>query len=788
METKRIFLLTLLIGLAVTLHAQMESYLTYRRYTTQDGLPQMQTERLWQDSRGYIYIGTLSGFVRFDGRSFTPFLKGRRENIVEFVETGGQVRALGFRRQWLTDYNDVRMLPIDSRGYWQLNNLNADALPDGYVILENEQEQQRRLCRMTAHGFIPLLRGNLLDAMTPDRKLYVDSLGVLIPTQRGLYQLTRGSRQAVRLTSKGDIYTLMRTDSALLAFAADGIYAVSRNETRLVLATDWSAAAFGLTVKSLRSGELVIADEHTVYLYDGRSLRQIVTGINLVRDVLVDRWDRLWVATYQGAYCFFNRNFISHRLTDENDIVRALAADETDRVVMGTLNGKVLQSGETLISDDPSQYYGTSAVAIGRRVFMLCHSDVACVEDGHVHPLGLPQDRYKFLSKTEDGKLLIVTLKHIVTYDPETVQTDTLTSDIPYPWCAAMDGEGTLWAGSTLGVYSWNSGRKVVKADFPQRLIVTTMEADSSGTIFFASSDSLFMIHEGQVTPLNQQMPALAGHEVRALHVSPRGYLVVAVVDGLFVCRIGEDHELTDAHFFNHLNGFTMLEPLKAAMAETDDGTVWLSGVEEMTSFKPADLLDYNEEDTYVSPPTRWWQHWWVWFLGLLLMALAVWAVTRWYEKRRNHRRMIRLQREKLEKDQQIEAIRRKAIEADSTELAKDIVKMTERTTDERITFRTASGSIVVEISDIAFFKGDGNYSQIVTFHDKDTVLVGLGALEKMLSPETFVRADRSTLVNIHNIARLLPKQRRCIFRTASGQEVETTLLAPAFKRLQGLL
>ena len=90
--------------------------------------------------------------------------------------------------------------------------------------------------------------------------------------------------------------------------------------------------------------------------------------------------------------------------------------------------------------------------------------------------------------------------------------------------------------------------------------------------------------------------------------------------------------------------------------------------------------------------------------------------------------------------------------------------------------------------SDIAFFKGDGNYSQIVTFHDKDTVLVGLGALEKMLSPETFVRADRSTLVNIHNIARLLPKQRRCIFRTASGQEVETTLLAPAFKRLQGLL
>ena len=91
-------------------------------------------------------------------------------------------------------------------------------------------------------------------------------------------------------------------------------------------------------------------------------------------------------------------------------------------------------------------------------------------------------------------------------------------------------------------------------------------------------------------------------------------------------------------------------------------------------------------------------------------------------------------------------------------------------------------------MKDIAYFKGDGNYSQIVTFHDKDTVLLGLGALEKMLSPEVFVRADRSTLVNIHNVCQLLPKQRRCLFRSADGKKAETTLLAPAFKRLQALL
>jgi DNA-binding LytR/AlgR family response regulator len=151
---------------------------------------------------------------------------------------------------------------------------------------------------------------------------------------------------------------------------------------------------------------------------------------------------------------------------------------------------------------------------------------------------------------------------------------------------------------------------------------------------------------------------------------------------------------------------------------------------------------------------------------------------------------MIRLQREKLQREEQIEAIRQKAIEEQkASELAKDIVKMTEKSFEQRLSLRTASGSIMVDVKDIAYFKGDGNYSQIVTFQHTDTVLMGLGTLVKMLDPDTFVRADRSTLVNVHNICRLLPKQRRCVFRSpVTGQEVGTTLLAPAFKRLQALL
>ncbi len=174
---------------------------------------------------------------------------------------------------------------------------------------------------------------------------------------------------------------------------------------------------------------------------------------------------------------------------------------------------------------------------------------------------------------------------------------------------------------------------------------------------------------------------------------------------------------------------------------------------------------------------------------GEVLLPLAVWAATRWYEKRRNRRRMIMLQREKMQREELIDAIRKKVIEEVKTSnLAKDIVKMTEKSFDQRLTLRTASGTIMVDVKDIVYFKGEGNYSQIVTFHDKNMVLLGLGTLEEMLSPDVFVRADRSTLVNVHHIYTLLPKQHRCVFRSPSGQEIETMLLTPAFKRLQDLL
>ena len=637
--------------------------LSYRRFTTLDGLSQMQTEKVWQDSRGYIYIGTLSGFVRYDGLTLTPFLRGQRENIVGFQEIGGQVRAMGFVRQWSISGDNVTKEPIDPEGNFLLNNFNAADLPTGYVLLEDRQEQNRRLCQMTETGMKRVMTSPLLDEMTPDRKMYLDSTLLYVPTLQGGYRLQEG-HVAVKITDKTDIFSFIRTTDGLLALAADGLYRVDRDGISLLSEHPFDAPDYGLIVRQNRQRQLIVADSHTIWIYDAGLWRQLATGFNMIKDLFIDKWNRLWAATYQGVYCFFHCNFVNHRLADDNDIVRAMAFNH-GRMVMGTLNGKVMADGR-LLAESIDNFFAPSAAVIGGKVYMAGNGDVAAVSGDTVSWLGLSHDKYQFVSRYRD-RLVIGTRGSILLYDTGTRHLDTLTAETVRPWCAADDGQGRLWVGCTPGLYRLTGIEKgkvsieQVKST-PTTLVVTTMSSDRRGHVCFALGDSLFAISNGEIRPMTEVMPTLKGHEIRSVHVSTRGYLVVAAIDGLLVALIDDRCRAKDIHWFDAQSGFTMIEPLMATMAEADDGTVWLAGLEEMMSFRPDLLLDDNQESTIVVAPRPWWMQWWAWLACLLLLGLAVWWMARMFEQRRACKRMERLEDEKVKKELQLSAVRLKAI------------------------------------------------------------------------------------------------------------------------------
>ena len=88
----------------------------------------------------------------------------------------------------------------------------------------------------------------------------------------------------------------------------------------------------------------------------------------------------------------------------------------------------------------------------------------------------------------------------------------------------------------------------------------------------------------------------------------------------------------------------------------------------------------------------------------------------------------------------------------------------------ERISFRSVNGKIRVAPGDIACFKAEGNYAQMITFSGQDLVLENLLTLEQRLPPHIFVRADRSTIVNTERIYRLNNQQHTCTLQADDGR------------------
>ncbi len=596
MNTKHPILLCLIAVLATLLPVgtsaagpvSVTSEYARRHYTTQDGLPQMLTEYIWQDAKGYIWIGTLGGFVRYDGFEFTPYLKGKQENILSFCPgTDGSLWALGFRRRHVVDKEGtMRTLPLDGRGLL-LNNLNAYSLPPGLVLLEDEQERGREICRLTAEGAETVLKSPALDSMDLRRRVYLDSVSqtFYIPTASHVYRIKADGTvlKPIRVTEP---YSLLRNGERLYLFATDGIYEVEDNRAHLMASCHFLAPDYGVGACADPKGNIIIHDAHNLYrLSKDGSVRHIVDGINLIRQICIDREGNLWLATYQGVYNFFQLNFMNHRLNDHNDILRAIDEDSQGNLLAGTLNGSLLRGqnvAELRSISYPRKadnYFLPRTARIGGTTYLLGMGDVLACDSDKLHWLGLPQLNYQFLSSHGDS-LLVATRQALYVTDARghILQAHEGLRGV---FCACHDGDGNLYAGTAYGVVRLR-GRERRDIALPDSSVsCTAMTVNPYGEILFASGENLYTVRNDSAVPVQSY-----GSPIRSVRQTRDNFLIVAVTDGLYIT----DNRLLQTMFFNRYNGFTGIEPLAAHIAETGDGTVWIPCVDQAVSFHPKEL------------------------------------------------------------------------------------------------------------------------------------------------------------------------------------------------------
>ena len=114
--------------------------------------------------------------------------------------------------------------------------------------------------------------------------------------------------------------------------------------------------------------------------------------------------------------------------------------------------------------------------------------------------------------------------------------------------------------------------------------------------------------------------------------------------------------------------------------------------------------------------------------------------------------------------------------------------KPVENVTESRLTLRTASGKLFVDVDNIAFITADGNYSHLHTFSDQENIMESLATMEQLLDPAVFLRVDRCTIINTKRIYKLNVKRHQCTLHSPEGMALDVELSKTGTERLMRML
>jgi ligand-binding sensor domain-containing protein len=305
----RIFL-TLLLFLGLPGAVQTQPF-TFLQYSLSEGLPQSQVFAIFQDQRGFMWMGTQGGGLsRFDGRQFVPLQtdEGLPSDFVNALtqDAGGQLYA------------------GTSKGLARIREKRAEAVP----------------------GFTETVYQLLADA----------SLGVLAGTAKGVFRILPGQSACAPCPAFQDIQPipvpfLVAGKKGIWAGTSRGLWLWDKNAER---STPFLPLA-GQTIEALgmgTDGQLWVAIPGVLLLIDEKSMaitaRYAHPAIAQPECLALAADGAVWVGTANNGLAVFDPrhqhwSFFNETAGLPRNFVRTLLCDRSGTLWAGTSGGGALR-------------------------------------------------------------------------------------------------------------------------------------------------------------------------------------------------------------------------------------------------------------------------------------------------------------------------------------------------------------------------------------------------------------------------------------------------------------
>ena len=455
-----------------------------KNWTTSDGLPGMTITALMQDQKGYIWLGTYDGLVRFDGVEFTTFnlmvdekyafssvrsiFQDSEENLwVGHNDEGVSCfKADGSVSRYTTEngipQNSVRAICEDhdhniwlgtASGLCYLTPSHEIVIPHGLKELGQETIQVSKLYCDTAgriwittaiSGDLFVWSNKAIERFTGITKIANPSVNEVRQDKSGAFWFGVAPHFAVRI--KGTEETLFDiSHDHLEGTVVNGIIQDSSGNY-------WFASDSGLTV--IHNGLYTYYDKRNGIADD------------YINEVFQDREGNIWLAYNRGGIEKLSQG--KFRTIPTPTTINAICEDKTRGVTwLGADDGMYCYKDNRLIENEITALFKGSRIrhvsmTVDNELLISAYSGISQIritEDGTVTKWetadGLVGSKCRVAIKTTDGDYYFGTTQGLTIVSHEDGSLSSITRaegfENEFIMCLYEDSDGSIWVGTDGG-------------------------------------------------------------------------------------------------------------------------------------------------------------------------------------------------------------------------------------------------------------------------------------------------------------------------------------------------
>ena len=589
-----LFFLFLLVGKVLT--AQQYSFI---QYSLKEGLVQSQVRTLYQDSRGYIWAGTLGGVSRFDGRSFINYdrdqglINNQSNCIIELQDGTIAIGSVG-------GFSLLNAIGVKSIKF---NEEYAEAVTNSII-----QDTNGALWIGTDQGLFKYQNGRIFYGETALAKEHIKSFffnqdgALMAVTKEAIYE-KKGVDYVLFFQPTKEETSLFdarqdRGGTYWLATKGEGILAFKKGkEAQPVL----HESLVGATITSIeldQNNEVWAGSRFGFFHLTNGTVEEYTESQGLptpeIRDLLFDREGNCWLATYgSGLLRFTGRTFTTYtnRQGLSSNAVMSITKQQDGAIWFSTFD-----RGVSVMREDTITWALQKEIASNNRIWTSITT-----KDGALW-LGSSDGLYRYqsgnvkvfteadsllnrmvlsLHESGSGRLYIGTADGLCYYENGAIHSMAdFEGFIPSRIRGiAEDQSGILWLATRDGVQNWNGSRFSFPAQHNQmpEQSAYCVDVDKQNRVWVGTQGGLTLIEGGAVKWSSSISEAPGANTLNFIKYL-NGQLWIGTLNGLYRLNLSAEmssDKLSWRHF-SLADGFRSLETNLNAVFADDQGNLWI--------------------------------------------------------------------------------------------------------------------------------------------------------------------------------------------------------------------